>query len=287
MSNPLTIPATTKGIETGVPLKLLLNPAMLEHFSKNIHWAWSDFDQKKFLSLATQGLDELELMPRAAHIAKALRKTLPAKFADAVKVIIRSMPDPESLKENGHGKALFFFLPYSSYLSEYGLSADGNEGEDPFPSAMSGLYELTQRFTSEFAIRNYLLRFPERTMAQLEQWLNDSSDEVRRLCSEGTRPLLPWGKKLPDFLANPEITAPFLEQLKQDSSLYVRRSVANHLGDLSKENADWVFQRCHQWLDGDKGGEASSDLKWLVRHAVRYHAKREHPEALAIRLRAK
>ena len=94
--------------------------------------------------------------------------------------------------------------------------------------------------------------------------------------------MLPWGQRLPVLLHDPELTLPLLEALKDDEELYVRRSVANHLGDLAKANPEWVFQVCERWLK-----DASRERKWVIRHAVRYWAKKEDARALEIRARAK
>lgn len=116
----------------------------------------------------------------------------------------------------------------------------------------------------------------------LNSWAADPDPRVRRLCSEGTRPRLPWGLRIPSLIANPQPVLPLLERLKDDPSLYVRRSVANHLGDIAKDHPEWVFQLCDRWLSG-----ASNDRKWLIRHALRYPAKQGNAAALAIRASAK
>ena len=72
---------------------------------------------------------------------------------------------------------------------------------------------------------------------------------------------------------------PILEALKNDPNLYVRRSVANHLGDIAKDHPALVFALCERWLPG-----ASDERKWLLRHAVRHPAK--HGVAAALRIRA-
>jgi len=118
---------------------------------------------------------------------------------------------------------------------------------------------------------------------QVSKWLSDPNPHVRRLCSEGTRPKLPWGKRIKSFVANPQPTLPILEHLKNDESLYVRRSVANHLGDIAKDHPEIAFSTCERWLNEG----ASNQLKWVVRHAVRYHAKKGDDRALEIRSRAK
>ena len=147
---------------------------------------------------------------------------------------------------------------------------------------MRAQYELTRRFSAEFSIRAFLIRWPERTLARLMAWTRDADPSVRRLCSEGTRPRLPWAMRIPAFVKDPRPTLPILEALKDDPDLYVRRSVANHLGDIAKDHAALAFEICERWAAG-----ASEERKWLIRHAVRLPAKQGVKAALRIRRLAK
>ncbi len=218
-------------------------------------------------------------MQRGLHIAKALHAFLPGNYEVAVQILMASLtpekPDTEDL-----GTAGFFYLPRSFFFSEYGQDHQHNSGSDPFETSMLALHALTTRFTSEFAIRTFLIQQQERTLVQVDQWISDPNPHVRRLCSEGTRPRLPWGKRIPSFIADPRPTLPILESLKDDPSLYVRRSVANHLGDIAKDHPELVYATCERWM---RSG-SSADLMWLIRHAVRYPAK--HGDARALKIRA-
>lgn len=71
-------------------------------------------------------------------------------------------------------------------------------------------------------------------IAQLLKWSEHENEHVRRLASEGSRPRLPWGKSIPALKLDPSPVLPILEKLMQDESLYVRKSVANNLNDISK-----------------------------------------------------
>jgi 3-methyladenine DNA glycosylase AlkC len=75
---------------------------------------------------------------------------------------------------------------------------------------------------------------------------------------------------------------PILEALKDDKVLYVRRSVANHLGDIAKDHPEIIFRICERWLI-----DATKEVKWLIRHALRYPAKKQNKTALQIRVAAK
>jgi len=82
---------------------------------------------------------------------------------------------------------------------------------------------------------------------------------------------------------NPKLALPILEALKDDPDLYVRRSVANHVGDIAKDHLDFALDLSERWLEG---GRASDGRKWLIRHAVRYPAKRGDRRAQRIRIQA-
>jgi len=276
------IPDAPRSIQKGVPLKHLLGAETIECLVFNIQLVHPDFDGKAFRKLAIKGLEPLELMPRARHLAAALRVCLPAEYGKAVRILIDSMTGEREEAEE-HGLAVFFYLPHSFFISEYGLDAAGNGGKDPFGVSMMALHALTTRFTSEFAIRPFLIHRQERTLVQVMKWMADPNPHVRRLCSEGTRPRLPWGMRLPGFMKDPRHTLPILDALKVDESLYVRRSVANHLGDIAKDHPEWVVKKCHQWLRKDD----SKEMKWVIRHAVRYLAKKGHAATISLRQAAK
>ena len=109
---------------------------------------------------------------------------------------------------------------------------------------------LTQRFTAEYSIRAFLEKHPEATLARLREWARDPSEHVRRLVSEGTRPRLPWAPRLRAFQKDPRPVIELLELLKDDPSLYVRRSVANNLNDIGKDHPQLLAAIAKRWLRG-------------------------------------
>ncbi len=119
-------------------------------------------------------------------------------------------------------------------------------------------------------------------MNRLKKWMNDDDPHVRRLCSEGTRPRLPWANKINAFAIDPSPVIPILEHLKNDPVLYVRRSVATHVGDIAKDHPDLAFDLCEKWLK-----DADKELKWVIRHAVRNPFKKGNARAIALRADAK
>ena len=275
------IPTAPKSIQKGVPLKNLLGQEAAEYLSRNISLVYKNFDSETFCRIALEGLEPLGLMERGRKFAQSLHECLPETYEEAIGILLASLTHPLSSTED-NGLEVFFYLPHSAFVSEYGLAASNNGGQDPFALSMNAQYELTKRFTAEFSIRPFLIASPERTLAVLTEWLSDEDPHVRRLCSEGTRPRLPWGKEIPSFIKDPTPVLPILEILKDDPTLYVRRSVANHLGDIAKDHPNLVFDICREWLV-----DSSNDLKWLIRHALRHPAKKGDKVALKIRAAAK
>lgn len=271
------IPVAPRSIQKDSPIKFLLDSEAVDCLAHNIGLVHNRFDAQAFKELALTNIAPLSFMDRSAHIAAALKATLPAKFSDATEILINTLTPPNVHTER-LGLSVFFYLPHTRFIAEYGRDAQHNGGEDPFEVAMRAQYELTRRFTAEFSIRPFLMYDFERTLNQLKRWLNDPDPHVRRLCTEGCRPRLPWGARIPQLIADPRPTLPILEALKNDPSLYVRRSVANHLGDIAKDHPELAFELCEHWLTN-----ADKDLKWVIRHAVRHPAKQGNATAIALR----
>jgi 3-methyladenine DNA glycosylase AlkC len=94
-------------------------------------------------------------------------------------------------------------------------------------------------------------------------WSLHPDAHVRRLASEGCRPRLPWAMAVPFLKKDPSPILPILNNLKADSSEYVRRSVANNLNDISKDHPELLLQIAQNW----KG--YSPDTDKLLKHASR------------------
>lgn len=271
------LPAAPRSITKGVGLQSLLDREAIECLAHNLHRVDATFDAEAFQETARRGLQPLSILQRGQHLAQALREHLPRRYDQAVEHLIRSLTPALSATED-LGLGVFFYLPHVCFVATYGLDAGHNGGKDPFETSMRAQYEITQRFSAEFSIRPFLIRWPDRTLARLQQWAHDPSAHVRRLCSEGTRPRLPWACRIPAFVKDPRPALPLLEQLKDDPDLYVRRSVANHVGDIAKDHPELAFRLCEKWVKG-----ASRERRWLIRHALRHPAKKGVKEALRIR----
>ena len=154
---------------------------------------------------------------------------------------------------------------------------DGPFDNDPFDDGLDLLSELTPRLSSEFAIRRFLAADLDRAVDRILPWTLSDDEHVRRLATEGTRAFLPWAVRVAELTARPEKTVPILDALRRDPSEYVRRSVANHLNDLSRQNPGLVVQTAERWMR-----EPDENTRWVVRHGLRTLVKKADPGALAL-----
>jgi 3-methyladenine DNA glycosylase AlkC len=213
------------------------------------------FNAKAFQKDAERGLDELELKARVHHLIAALHRHYDLPFKKLSKYLqdLPAVWDRGSAVDN---KAGFAAWPLIDYVATHGLQ---------YPKeALQTLEKLTPLFSAEFAIRPFIQQHTEFTYEKLLEWCEHPSEHVRRLASEGSRPRLPWGMRLPQFINNPEPLVGILEKLKVDESLYVRRSVANNLNDISKDNPEWMINLCESWL-----ADSHEHTDWIVKHALR------------------
>jgi 3-methyladenine DNA glycosylase AlkC len=201
------------------------------------------------------------LMERLRHATPILRHHLPDDFRQALDILYQVEP-----KCHHYG---FDCLIFSDYVANYGL--------DDWDASLPALERFTQHMTCEYAIRPFIIQDQDRALQQMMAWTDHPQPEVRRLASEGCRPLLPWGKVLHALKQNPKPILPILERLKDDSERFVRLSVANNLNDLSKHNPDLVLEVLAKWaLDADE------NRRWLINHALRTLIKQGNPHALSL-----
>ncbi len=247
-------------------MKDRLGRAAIECIADNIVRVMPAFDRRGFVRTATRDFAALELKARVFATIEALAAYLPSEPADAIGVLVAAGQG----WTQGDGVELDFAAwPVIDFVGEKGLGC--------FDVSMEALRALTHLFTAEFAIRPFITARPKAALKYLRRWVKDPSAPVRRLVSEGTRPRLPWAPKLTVFEDDPSPVLALLTRLRDDPAETVRRSVANHLNDLSKSHPSLVFETCRSWLDG-----ASEERRWIVRHALRTRVKAKDPEALAI-----
>jgi len=245
----------------------LAKPA-LERIANALSAVYPQFNSQEFMTLSLVGLEPLELKQRVEHIISILQHSLPDDFCQTAK-LLNELPkhwdrgDPD---DNLRGFAIW---PITDFVTVAGIKHP--------ELALPLLAQLTPFFSAEFAIRAFIEQHPEYTWAQMHTWLLHEDEHVRRLVSEGCRPRLPWGKQLKQLIADPSPILPLLEQLKEDTSLYVRRSVANNLNDISKDHPDRVLDLCKNWQDLN-----NKEVDWVIKHATRSLVKQGHPKSFSL-----
>ncbi|HRQ39207.1 MAG TPA: hypothetical protein PLD25_14965 [Chloroflexota bacterium] len=242
------------------------NVGLAERMAARIMAVYPPFNAAAFVAQIAPQLDGQEMKARTLIFTHALHDHLPPDFPAAWAVLQATLDaEPtDSVPEGG-----WHYWPMAQLIELYGL--------EHFDDAMQAMHEITRRHTAEFAIRPFLIRYPDRTLAVLHEWTQDANHHVRRLVSEGTRPRLPWGMRLNQFIADPTPTLSLLEKLKDDPSEYVRRSVANHLNDITKDNAHLALATLTRWQENP-----TPERQWITRHALRSLVKAGDPAALEL-----
>ena len=244
--------------------KHFINSNVIKKIASEIKSDHSSFSVKAFLK-ATKDFEPLELKARVLLVTKGLRAYLPQDYKKAVVILVDAIKRD---KLSG-----FELWPFSEYFGQFGL--------DHFDESMKAMYEMTQRFTSEFAIRPFLLKNHIKVLKYFSKWAHDKNTHVRRWVSEGSRPILPWGGKIPIFIMDPTHTLQLLDQLKFDDELYVRKSVANHLNDITKNHPAIVIKMLKLWQE-DCPAEYQDRLNWIKKQALRTLIKKGDKEALKL-----
>ncbi len=240
-------------------MKNWFNAAFYERTATQLGGLDARFDRDRFLDHVLPGLAERELLARLHRTAEGFHLALPITFPEQLAVLRAHAP------QIGHN---FTAIWPCAHVTAHGLACPD--------VALPALHDLTVYGSAEFALRPFLTHDAVGTLAVLAEWVRSPNEHVRRLASEGSRPRLPWGEKLADFVADPKPTLPLLEALRADPSLYVRKSVANHLNDITKDHPELVLDLVSGWDRSD------ARTAWIVRHALRTLIKRGHPRALAL-----
>jgi 3-methyladenine DNA glycosylase AlkC len=218
------------------------------------------------LAVSTKTFSTLGLGERAAIVREALLIDLPSSYAASAKIF------RVALKDDSFTSWMLWSVGEAAALKALASPRDSD-----FEDGLKLLAQLTGRFSSEFAIRTFLNVDLHRTLDTAVQWTSSGDEAVRRLASEGTRPRLPWAKQVPAFRSHPAAALPILDLLYRDESETVRRSVANHLNDISRADSDLAVRTARRWLKKPDANTAR-----LVRHAMRTLVKQANPAALSL-----
>ena len=255
-------------MEQNFQVRDVFNENAVDQLAASLADAWHGFDGRGFRRTINSQLSSLSFSGRAALIRDSLWEYLPKDYPRALEILLKALP-PELPNHEFNGFDGFIIMPMNDFVAKYGL--------DHYDLSMQALYQMTKRFTAEGAIRAFILNDPKKTLAILSKWAGDENCHVRRLVSEGTRPRLPWAIQLKPFIEDPRPVLKVLEKLKRDPELMVRRSVANNLNDIAKDNPDLVVETLRRWSKIDDDG-----TRWLISHAARTLVKQGNREMLAV-----
>ncbi len=248
------------------PLKNVYNEKFFDGFTNAIHEAVPSFEKTPFLKIVfDKEWENRELKERMRHIVLCLRPHLPDDYKKMVNTVLNIVQylQNDDLTELGFE---WMFLP--EFVELYGL--------EDFKTSVKAFERITQFTSCEFAVRPFIVKYPAKMMKQMLLWSKHKHPMVRRLSSEGCRPRLPWAMALPELKSDPKPVFPVLENLKDDPSESVRRSVANNLNDIAKDNPRVVKKIARNWI----GKTAETDK--LVKHACRTLLKNGDAEVMKL-----
>ena len=132
------------------PFKNLYNKKSVTKLSDQIKRSHPSFDTKLFMQKVLNGLNKMEMKERVVHISENIHNALPGPYKKNIQILMKTLKSPQ----NTNGLSGFILWPYSHYIETYGA--------DDFDTSINALYELTQRFTSEFGVRIFLENEPEK-----------------------------------------------------------------------------------------------------------------------------
>lgn len=250
-------------------LREVFNAEVVRDFAAAIKTSWADFDETGFKNAIIPKFPELSYGDRSKLITENLRQFLPKDYPTAIDILLQSlMPEMEGEELSGSGR--FIVMPQCAFVSSY--------GKEHYDVSIHALYEMTKRFTAENDLRTFIELEPERTLSILHKWAIDPNCHIRRLVSEGTRPRLPLGRRLKMFITDPKPLVDLLGKLIPEPTLLVRRSIANNLNDIAKDNPDIVVETLDNW----RANHPSEEMEWLIKHATRTLIKQGHSGALRL-----
>lgn len=231
-----------------------------------IHTAAPSAELTRLHSALTQ-LTPLSLRERSDLLRNALLDDLPGDYASFAATIRAAQ----------HGVPLFSGWLIWPVTGAVALKAIREGTDAAFDDAMALLADLTSGLTAEFAIRALLDHDLDRALSIVQTWTTSDDVDVRRLASEGTRAFLPWSTRVTGLLDHPRATLPIISALYRDESEYVRRSVANHLNDLARQQPGIVVETATAWLE-----QPDENTLRLVTRGLRTLIKNGNPDALAL-----
>lgn len=249
----------------------LYNPVKVQKIATEIKVVYPDFQQEAFVNDVLDPFPGLELKERMHHIRDMLTRYLPQDYRQSTNILLGALPEPLDNTKSDDDFGDFIYAPYGEFITLHGCCLEHLD------FSLAALREISKRFSVEFAIRDFINTFPTETLAVLESCSLSDNYHERRLASEGLRPRLPWAKKLTIDYREP---LTHLENLFDDNTRYVTRSVANHLNDIAKEDAPLVIETLKRWKVSDK--QDAKEMDFILNHALRTLVKQGNEDALVL-----
>lgn len=250
---------------------ILFNKTKINLLASEVEQAYPAFNKNLFIRNVVSKFAQLELKARITWIAECLKKHLPDNYQTTINIIINALPPPNNPKLSDGDFGDFIYAPYAEYIARYGCN------KKDLAVSLNALYEITQRFSAEDAIRYFINSFPKETFKKLFIWSTDKHYHVRRLASEGTRPKLPWAQKITTPITTP---IPILDHLFFDPTRFVTRSVANHINDISKTDPDLAINTLSRWKNTKQ--QNPKEMDYILRHSLRSLVKLGNVDALKL-----
>lgn len=241
------------------PLKNEFNQTLVQQLGNALSDRDPSFDLMDFeTSIINDEWEGRELKERMRHITMMIHAHSKLDYVEQLPIMVEVSAQFGGL----------FGMTFPDYVEVFGL--------DYLEASLDALEHMTRYSSSEFAIRPFIVRYPKAVMKRMRLWSINKNEHVRRLASEGCRPRLPWAMALPDFKADPKEIMPILENLRADESLYVRKSVANNLNDITKDNPDIALKFAAKWHG------QHHHTNWIIKQGLRTLLKKGDKQALEI-----
>ena len=248
------------------PFKDGINERVVRHYADALGALVPGFDGPGFLASVMAELGALELKARVQLISARLWAHLGPDYPKALGALMTLLDAAEA----ADGPAVqFTHWPMAQFIEDHGV--------DHLAPSVAAMKRITRHFSCEFAVRPFLVRYPDAMLQHMHAWAQDPDLHVRRNASEGIRPRLPWGLRLTAFVADPTPVFAVLERLRKDPEEYVRRSVSNCLNDIAKDHPQRLMDVLEAW-DADPDAHSA----WIKKRALRTLVKAGDPRALAL-----
>lgn len=246
--------------------KNIYNHDFFSQFTASILQVIPSFNRNSFLEdIFDNKWESLALKQRMRHISIVLKKYLSDDFEQNTHLILKFI---QELQKKGEREDSIEYMFFPDFIEVYGI--------DHYDISIKAFEQITQFTSCEFAVRPFIIKYEKKMIKQMLLWSKHEHYTVRRLSTEGCRPRLPWAMAIPFLKKDPSSILPILDNLKNDISESVRRSVANNLNDISKDNPNIVIQLTKNWQG------VTPETDWLIKHANRTLLKQGNTEVMTM-----